>query len=300
MPSPKNAAVVIDVQALHRTVSPGYFDALQLRLVAGRRLTDADADDARSVVVVNRTFAERYLGDDPVGQVLGFSMWDRRDWEVVGVVEDMRQERIEGSAASSSLGSGQPEIFTSYRQIGARIVPDMMLVVRTDRDPVSLVPTVRALLREQAPEWVLDSMSTMQARLMASLAIPRLYALLLIAFAIFALAIAATGLFGVLSYVVAQRTREIGVRATLGAAPGDIVRLVLGQAGAIVGAGLVVGLTTAWLAAESLSKLVYGVSTRDLATFAAAPLIVLVIAAIACFVPARRAARIDPLRALRS
>ena len=300
MPSPQNPAVVIDVQALHRTVSPGYFNALQLRLVAGRRLTDGDTDESRPVVVVNRTFAERYLGADPVGQILGFSMWDRRDWEVVGIVEDMRQDRIEGGAASASLGSGQPEMFTSYRQIGGRIVPDMMLVVRTDRDPVSLAPTVRALLREQAPDYVLDSISTMQDRLMATLAIPRLYALLLLAFAVFALAIAATGLFGVLSYAVAQRTREIGVRAALGAAPGDIVRLVLGQGAAIVGGGLLVGLTTAWLGAASLSKLVYGVSTRDLTTFVAAPLVVVAIAAIACFVPARRAARIDPLRALRS
>jgi predicted permease len=299
LPSPLDGSVEIQVQALHRSVSPAYFSTMRLRLLAGRHLSDTDTEDSRSVLVVNRTFAERYLGADPVGRILEFSMWGRRNWEVVGVIEDMQQGGVQGAAPSESLATPQPEMFSSYRQVTELFVPTVMLVVRTADDPVRFVPMVRSLVREQAPSFVIDSVMTMEDRVRASLAKPRTYAALLVAFAVFALTIAATGLFGVLSFTVAQRTREIGVRTALGAGPRDIVRLVLGQGSLIVVAGLAVGLVTAFFAAESLSKLLYGVSSRDPVTFIAAPAIIVLIAAVACFVPARRAAQIDPLTALR-
>jgi ABC-type antimicrobial peptide transport system permease subunit len=177
---------------------------------------------------------------------------------------------------------------------------NVMLIVRTADEPLGLVPIVRSLVREQAPGFVMDSIMTMEDRVMNSLAKPRTYALLLIGFAACALTIASTGLFGVLSLAVAQRTREIGVRTALGATARDVVHLVLRQAATVVAFGLSLGLMTAFATVEWLSKLLYGVSPYDTPTFIAAPAIVAAIAALACLVPARRAARIDPLRALRS
>jgi ABC-type antimicrobial peptide transport system permease subunit len=141
---------------------------------------------------------------------------------------------------------------------------------------------------------------TMEDRVMANLAKPRLYAVVLVGFSAFALAIAGVGLFGVLSYSVAQRTREIGVRTALGARPADIVRLVLRQVAAILVGGVAVGVWVALAAARSLTTVLYGVNPHDLPSFVAVPLALAVVTAIACVVPARHAARIDPLRALRS
>ena len=140
---------------------------------------------------------------------------------------------------------------------------------------------------------------TMEQRLLGSLARPRLYAIMLGGFAVCALAIAAVGLFGVLSYTVAQRSREIAVRSALGARPIDIVLLVVGQGLAITGIGLVAGVAAALILTRSISTFLYGVNVHDRVTFVAVPLLLLTVAAIACFVPARRAARLDPLRVLK-
>jgi putative ABC transport system permease protein len=173
-------------------------------------------------------------------------------------------------------------------------------VIRTASDPRGIVTIVRATVRDAAPGAPIESIQLMEDLVSASLARPRLYAVLLGTFAACALAIAAAGLFGVLSYSVAQRAREIGVRTALGARPSDIVRLVVAQSLSMTGVGLAAGLLLAVWTADGLSTFLYGVTTGDAATFAAIAVTLLVVAAIASYVPARRAARVDPVRVLRS
>jgi putative ABC transport system permease protein len=188
----------------------------------------------------------------------------------------------------------------SRRTGSAMRIENTFFVARTTSDPSALVPAVRAIVREHAPTLVLDSVMTMEDRLMSSLSRPRAYAFVLRGLAMFALAIATVGLFGVLSYTVAQRSREIGVRTALGARTPDIVWLVLRSGMAITAAGLTLGLAAAALLAQSLSKILYGVGPFDPVTFTAVPLLIAFTAALACVAPARRAASIDPIRVLRA
>jgi putative ABC transport system permease protein len=309
LPSPRDPSVTLQIQTLHRTVSPSYFEAMGLRLVAGRRLNAGDSDGSTPALVVNRSFAAQYLGENPVGQRLNLrgqaagtaGMSQRGGWEVVGVVEDMRQGGLDRTGIIvPTADTEQPEMFSSYRQLGAALPSSVFLIVRTTDDPSSLTPTLRALIREQAPSVVVDSVMTMEDRLMASLAKPRTYAFVLSSFALFALAISGAGLFGVLSYGVAQRTREIGVRSALGARTSDVVALVLRQAVLMTIAGLFIGVAVAAFLATSLSRVLYGISPYDVTSFVAGPILVAFVAVVACVVPARRALAIDPLRAMRS
>ncbi len=253
------------------------------------------------MVVVNRSFARQYLGDHPIGfhipqqgprAGIRFAN-EKADWEVVGVVDDMWQDSVDSAP--------QPEMFVSFRQLAPTTVRnfDPIVVVRTAADPTSYVATLRGIVHDEAPGLALDSVMTMEDRVMTSLAKPRLYAIVLAWFGVFALLIAGVGLFGVLSYGVAQRRREIGVRSALGAQTRDIVEMVLGQAMWIVGAGVAIGLAAAMAGVKLLSEFLYGVSPYDALTFAAVPVVIAAVAAVACFVPARRAAKIDPLTALR-
>ncbi len=285
----------VDVNTIERVVSPGYFAALGLRIAAGRTFTDADTMTSPEVIVVNRSFAAKYLGAAPVGTTvpnLGMCRGDNDRWEVVGVVDDMRQGAVGDPA--------QPEVFLPYRQVGCPVaVAAPIIVVRTAGDPVPYAAVLRGLLRDEAPALALDSVMTMEDRLMTTLARPRLYAVLLGTFAGFAALIASVGLFGVLSYSVAQRAREIGVRMALGAQSVDIVGLVVRQLAVMAIGGLAAGLAVAFVAATSLSTFLYGVQPHDAFSFVVVPTALAGVIAVACIVPARRAARIDPLHALK-
>jgi putative ABC transport system permease protein len=308
LPSPRDSAINLQIQALHRIVSPDYFDGMGLRLIAGRFLNIGDTIGSTPVLVVNRSFAAQYLGNNPVGQRLNFrgpsagtgGMWDRGFWEVVGVVEDMKQGGITTAGFIPTADTNQPEMFSSYRQLGGSLLESAFLIVRTTDDPSSLAPMLPALIREHAPSLVVDSVMTMDDRLMESVAKPRTYAFVLVGFAVFALAISGAGLFGVLSYGVAQRTREIGVRSALGASASDVIALVLRQAVVIIITGLAVGVASAAVLANSLSRVLHGISPHDVTSFLVGPLVVAFVAFVACVVPIRRAITIDPLRALRS
>jgi predicted permease len=301
MRSPRNPDVEMDVQAAQCIVSPQYFAAMRLRLVAGRTLSVTDTAASPPAIVVNQSFVRKYLGDRPIGVHIpqrggraGFHFRDSRaDWEVVGVVDDMRQDSVDAPL--------QPELFASFTQIALVGISnfDPILVIRTAADPTSYVPTLRTLVREEAHGIALDSVMTMEDRVLTSLAKPRLYAVVLVGFAAFALLIAGVGLFGVLSYSVAQRTREIGVRTALGARARDIIWLVLRQAAIIAVLGIVVGLWTSFAASRYLSTFLYGVDPHDAVSFGAVSVLVMVVTVAACIVPARRAARVDPLQALR-
>jgi putative ABC transport system permease protein len=278
------------VQASSRTVTPGYFDAMGMRLL-GRDFTEQDIATDRPVFIVNRSFARQYLGNDPVGQrVRGWVREKRGHWEIIGLVDDVRHRGMTEPT--------EPEIYR-YRARGNGVSSAPTLIVRTTGDPSSLAPTLRAIVRAQDPSVVVDSVMTMEDRVLTGLARPRLYAVLLAAFAGLALVIAAVGLFGVMSYTVAQRSRELAVRTALGARRSDIVRLVLREGLALTIAGIAAGLLlSAWLT-RTIAALLYGVSEHDLLTYAAVPVVLLLAAAIACIVPARRASRLDPLQVLK-
>ena len=292
-PPPNSGQQPISVRAGLRTVSTDYFKALGVRVIEGRGFDPTDTRASLPVVVINREFARQYLNNAALGRVLpaGFEP-DRPEWHVVGVVENILPRNVNDAV--------QPEVFVPSSQLTSGVSgADPTIVIRTSREPVALASVLRDVVRQQDSNVAVDSVMTMEARLMQNLARPRLFAVVLGGFACFALAIAAVGLFGVLSYSVAQRSREIGVRAALGAQRGDIVVLVLRQCAAVTATGLVVGMAGAFVLSRSLSRLLYGVSPADPFSFLAVPVVLFAVAAIACFVPARRAASVDPLRVLR-
>jgi len=238
----------------------------------------------------------------PVGTLIALNVGGQRDWEVVGVVEDMQQGGMLGRPPARFGGicePRQPEIFFAAPQWGTPL-QELILAVRTSGDPAALAPSLRAVVREADPTVALDSVMTMDERVGASLARPRVYAVLLAAFAACALVIATVGLFGVLSYTTSRRTREIGVRTALGARPRDVATLVMRQAIGVTVAGAAAGVLLAFVFASSISTLLYGVSTSDPVSFTVAPVVLIVAALIACAIPARRAARLDPVTALRT
>lgn len=296
MPSPVAGGAVVSVQASPRIVSPRSFAALGMRLSEGRDFTDADTDTSQPVVIVNRAFARQYLGESPIGARVPMGVGYRPNpvqGTVVGVVEDVRY--------LSSTRVTQPEIFFSFRQFESRlIVPVVTFLARTTGDPATLATTLRTAVREADPNLVPDAIVTMESRLITSLARPRLYAVLLGGFASFALLIAAVGLFGVLSYSVAQRSRELAVRAALGARQRDIVRLVLKQALFVTAMGLIVGMVASLALTRTIATQLYGVTPYDTITFIGVPIVLAIVASIACIGPARRAAKLDPLTAMRS
>jgi predicted permease len=282
------------VQSGSKQISPGYFAALGQRVLEGREFTEADAPQAGNLIIVNRKFSRRYLD----GRALGWTVPDddeqpgRKpiDRRIIGVVEDTVRQSVTDAA--------EPELY--YLPQKATILNDQMsLVVRTDGDPRGMIGSLRAAVHAVAPDAPLERVMTMEDKAAATLARPRLYAVLLTTFAVFALTIAGVGLFGVLSYTVAQRAREIGVRSALGAQVADIVGLVLRQSMTIAGIGVVVGLIASLWLARGLQKFLFGVTSHDLASMTAVALLLIVVAAIASIVPARRAARVDPVKVLR-
>jgi predicted permease len=289
-PLAKRDGTSAQVQTGARDVGAGYFAALGQRVLEGREFTPDDGAGAQEVVIVNREFSRKYLDGRAFGWTLPGAD-DKPPRPIVGVVENTARHDV-GDAP-------QPEVF---HPMGQRTVyaSDINFVLRTAEDPRTLVPAVRTILRDAAPRAPLESIMTMEDRVATSLSRPRLYAVLLGTFALFALAIAGVGLFGVLSYAVALRAREIGVRAALGAQVRDIVTLVVGQSLAIAIVGVAIGLIASFWLTRALQKFLFGVTPRDAVTFAAVAAVLLFVAVLASIVPARRAARVDPVKVLRS
>ena len=272
-----------------RVVSPGYFAALGLRVTEGRAFVEEDSRGPAEVLIVNRTFAREYLDQPAVGARLPTQRGTR---EVVGVVDDVTYGQV--------TDRPQPEIYQCVKPAESGFaIWQPSLVVRTTGDPRRIGPLLRAIVREQDPTLVLESVMTMEERVWTSLSQPRLYAGLLMAFALFAVSIAGVGLFGVLSYSVAQRSREIGVRTSLGATPGRIAGMVLRQAMLVTAVGLVLGLGISAAFGRYLARLLYGITGIDPLALGTVGAALFAVAAIACLVPARRAASVDPVKVLR-
>lgn len=292
------AGAATQVQASPRIVSPRYFSTVGLRLIEGRSFGEADTETSQPVVIVNRAFARQYLGDSIIGATLPMGLGyqgastEPVDATVIGVVDDVRYV--------TSAEPTRPEMYYSYRQFRGRLaVTVVTLLVRTEGSPTVLAGALRTAVREADGSLVAETVMSMEDRMLIGLARPRLYAILLGGFAGFALLVAAVGLFGVLSYSVAERSRELAVRVALGARRIDLARLVLTQGLAVTCAGLAIGLPGSFALTRTMEALLYGVTARDGVTYLAVPLILVAVAAVAALGPAYRAARLDPMTILR-
>ena len=283
-------------------VSPGFFRVMGVPLVRGRnftdsdRLTDAQLSDASlprsGVLIVNNVFATRYFpGQDPIGRTI--TVFDDQEfgWSrtIVGVVGDIRGHAIAESA--------RPAIYVPLAQHPDVFVPS--LLVRSALPADALAKTIRERIAAYDPALLVQRIRPMDDVVSGALSRPRFNLVLLSAFALVALVLSAIGIYGVLAYLVAQRTREIGIRMALVARAADVLRLVLreGMAPVVVGAGA--GMIAALAATRALRSMLFGVTPLDPVSFAAAPALLAIVALLACYVPARRATRVDPLVALR-
>ncbi|HKP12666.1 MAG TPA: ABC transporter permease, partial [Blastocatellia bacterium] len=274
--------------AEYRTVTNDYFRALGVPLIKGRAFNDSDKLDSTPVVVINETMAKLYFpGEDPIGKQV--SALTASPSQVVGVVGDARQWGLELPPAA--------EIYFPYSQ--AAINPETSLVVRAGGDPARLSDAVRDIVREVNPDAPMLRVKTMSDILALSTAQQRFTMTLMAVFAGVALVMSIIGLYGVMSYSVTQRTHEIGIRMALGAERRDVMRLVVGQGFTLAVIGVGTGLVAAIVSTRLLATLLFGVSAKDPLTFAAVSLIMLVVALGACYVPARRATKVDPMVALR-
>jgi putative ABC transport system permease protein len=285
--------------AQHRPISKGYFQTMRIPLIEGRELTERDNVDAPGVIVINQALAHRYWPDeDPIGKrivstvrsigPLGRVMPKALDFEVVGVVGNEKNNGLNAAA--------EPAIYFSHDQFAYR---SMSVMVRSSSNPMSLLGAI------QNEVWAMDNslpvseVKTANQILANSVAQPRFSVLLLGIFAALALILAAVGIYGVMSYSITQRTREIGIRMALGAQSSDVLRMVLGEGFKFAFAGIGIGLVGAFLLTRFLTSLLYGVSAADPITYAGVSAILAAVALVACYIPARRATKVDPLVALR-
>jgi len=274
-----------------QTVRENFFEALEIPRILGRGFSEKDDARAPRVAIVNQAFAGKYFpGQSPLGQRVRDSD-EAPELEIVGVVGDTKYD--------SQRKEIEPLLFTPWRQQGDSI-GEMRFALRTASDPAALSETVRRAVRELDLNLPVTEVGTQEARSRENLSRERLYARLLTFFGAIALALAAIGLSGVLGYSVAQRTSEIGIRMALGARRPQVVRMIVLQGLRPTLAGLILGLGASLAAGRLIANLVYGVGTSDPATLAVVATLLLAAAALAAFLPARRAARVDPIVALRT
>jgi predicted permease len=285
-----------EFHARYHIASPDYFRALGIPLVRGRFFSDGDSKSAPAVLIVNRAMAERYWpGEDVVGKRLTFEGHPKeKDWlTVVGIVGDVKDQPSSPGAA--------PAFWWSVLQVPfGNPFGDMSLVVRGDSDPQLLVDAVRKQVAQLDPALALGNVQLMDQIVNGSVATPRFAFVLVGLFGGLAILLAAIGTYGVISYSVTQRTPEFGLRMALGAQRWDVLRLVLTQAAKLVVSGTVIGVVLALALARVLKNLIYDVSPSDPLTFTAIGFAVIAIAIFACYIPARKATKSDPMIALRA
>jgi putative ABC transport system permease protein len=277
-------------------VTPGYSDTMRIPLRRGRRLNEGDTTGAPTAVLVSESFARRKFGDhDPIGTRVRIGPdagQAEKPWAtIVGVVGDVRQE---------SLAVGPEDAFyvsTTQWQWADEV---LSLVVRTRGDGATLVPAVRDAIWSVDKDQPIVRVATMESLLDISEAQRHFTLIVLEAFALVGLVLAATGIYGVLSGSVTERTREIGIRTALGASSRDILAMILGQGMRLTAFGVMIGLVGALLASQALVALLFGISRLDAVTYFAVTLLLLAVAGIACWLPAARAARVDPAITLRA
>jgi predicted permease len=287
-------------QALAYFVEPGYLNAMQIPLLRGRFLVDADDEHSPQVIVIDENFAREYFpGQDPIGRRIHLATLNT-DSQIVGVVGHVKQWGLDLAADRHPL---QEQIYSPFLQIPDAAwsgPPEASVVLRSAGSPIGMVGAVREAIVKLNSQNVMDEAGTMDAIIADSLAARRFSMILLGIFAVLALLLSSIGIYGVISYVVGQRTREIGIRMALGAQRSTVLWLMVGKGMKMAMIGVLVGILAAAALTRFMSQLIYGVSAADPLTFAAVIIVLTAVAFVACYVPARRAMRVDPIVALRS
>ncbi|MFN7944435.1 MAG: ABC transporter permease [Blastocatellia bacterium] len=274
--------------AWYSAASRDYFQAIGIRLRRGRMFTERDHDTAPKTVIISESFARRYFtGEDPLGKRIGNGRPD--GWrEIIGVVDDVRHFGLDVDV--------RPTMYFSDQQQPAR---RMCIVLRTAGDPLSLASALRAQVLALDRNLAVSNLQTMEQITSESIAAPRFTLLLIGLFAVLALLLAAAGIYGVMSYAVTQRTHEVGIRLALGAQSGDVLKMVISQGLKLVIGGVLIGLAGALALTKLMKSLLFSVSASDPLTFATVALMLIAVALLACWIPARRATKVDPMIALR-
>jgi predicted permease len=276
-------------QANMYNITPGYLRAMQTKLIAGRDIDARDTKDTPLVVLVNEAFAKQLLpGEDPVGKRFRYDT--RGKWrQIAGVVEDGKYR---------SLGENPSP--TVFQDIDQDTRSNVTLVARSPLPEAETTAQLRRAVAQLDPALTLYDAGSVTSRLALALFPARLVAVVLASFGLLAVVLAATGVYGIMAYAVSRRTREIGIRMALGAAPSQVLRVVLMRTGVLLGIGTVLGLAMALAGGQFFGQILYGVSARDPLTYGCAMGLMAAVALVACWVPARRAIKIDPLTALRT
>ncbi|MGH9970956.1 MAG: ABC transporter permease [Pyrinomonadaceae bacterium] len=279
-----------------RLSNPQYFSAMGIELSKGRYFDEHDRENTTYVTVVNEAFTRTFLpGEDPLGKRIKMGGLNSpfRWLSVVGVIKDIKHQGLDVDA--------RPEMYIPYLQppLPDWNVQSMFLAVRTDHEPQSLIGAMRGAVHEIDAEQPIYGVATMQQSLTESVAPRRFNMLLIAAFSALALLLASIGIYGVVSYSVTQRIREFGIRMALGARTFDVLKLVIKSGMALTFIGIAIGLGTALALTRLMTTLLFGVAPTDAATFAAVSILLVLVALLACYLPARRAAKVDPLVALR-
>jgi predicted permease len=281
-----NDQVLIGMHA----ISPGYFRAMGIALLRGREISARDVPGAPAAAVINQKFAERvWPGQDPIGKQFRLFNPEKEQPEVVvGVVANVKTNGLEEDDSTDA-----------YESVAQHPWSDVVVAVRTVQGGESLLPPIRSIIAEYDPELAVASVRTMDEITAQSLGSRKLTLTLVALFAVLALVLATVGIYGVMSYTVAGRTQEIGIRMALGAQRRDVFKLVVGQGMALAGAGLILGLVAAAGVTRYLSSQLFHVKPIDPLTYGGVTLLLASVALLACYIPARRATRVDPLVALR-
>jgi len=279
-----------ETNVVYQAITSDYFRVMRIPLLAGRVISPNDGKDAPAVVVINQAFARRFFpGTDPLGQHLNGGLGTEKRREIVGVVADVRER---GLAFDPS-----PEMYVPLMQ--AWISPGMACMVRTRLEPLSAGQSIQRAVMEVDKNQPVLQLQTMEQILYGAAAPPRLRTELLSLFSLLALVLTAVGLYGVMTYLVSQRTNEIGIRIALGAPPARILTLVLKEGVVLIGVGILLGLAGAAALARVASSLLFETKPTDPSTFMLVSCLMLAVAFLACYIPARRATKVDPMVALR-
>ena len=280
-------------------VESGFRQAMGITLLRGRFVSDQDNENTPIVVDIDENFARTYFkGQDPIGKHLNFTEFNVQA-EIVGVVGHVKQYRLDADPA----GTIEAQFFYPFMQIPEKLMPlvskSVAVVLRTQGDPTAIMGQVREMVKDIDPRQVIYNVQTMDDVVATSYAARRLTMILLTAFAGLALLLACVGIYGVISYLVGQRTQEIGIRMALGAQRRDILVLVLGEGTKMALIGAVIGTAASLVLTRLMAQQLFGVSAHDPLTYASVAFFLMAVAIAACYIPARRAVRVDPMKSLR-
>jgi predicted permease len=281
--------------ALDRVVSPGYFEAMRIPLVRGRLFDEHDGPDAPSVAIINETMARKFWpNQDALGKRFSFNLGggNFRSFQMVGIIGDVRQMGLDALP--------KEEMYFPYWQANGNYMVPSTLVVRATSDPENLASAVRKVVWSVDPNQPVSDVMTMDDVLDSDVLQRRVQSGLLSGLAALALVLATVGIYGVMAYLVAQRTQEMGIRMALGAQRMDVLALIIGKGMKIAFLGIVIGLIGAATLTRLMASLLFGISSADPPTYGGVSLLLLIVALFACYIPARRATRIDPVLALRA